>query len=71
MTNAPIRRLDIVQWILVIIFTLIGMAVFFPASPIVVILFIFIGWGVSWIAILALFGLPLTHPVIVWLTTAV
>jgi hypothetical protein len=62
-----IRRLDLVRWGIIILFTIIGLAFFASTMPVMVIFFILLGWFVGWSVTLALFGLPYTHPLIQWL----
>lgn len=41
------RRLDIVQWGIVILFTVIGIALCVTWFPLAILLFIVLGWGIA------------------------
>ena len=62
-----IRRLDLVRWGIIILFTLVGLVLFASTAPMMVIFCIILGWFVGWSVMLALFSLPHTHPLIQWL----
>jgi hypothetical protein len=56
--SKPIKTWEFFQWAIVILAGIIGSALFINTAPLLILLCLLAGYGISWICLIIVFGLP-------------